>query len=118
MRPNPTPTRVAILTIALSAVLAVPACGGDDIFPRDEFVQQVTAKGVTREVADCTYDGIVDDQRIMDELNRTGGPNSEISAAVDERMSKVIARCLLEAEPAEPSGSSESPRRSTTTTTR
>lgn len=110
MRPTSTATRRALLTIATAMVLAAPACGGDDVFPRDDFVRQVTANGVTREVAECTYDGIVDDRRIMDELNRTGGPNSEISAAVDERMSKVIARCFLEAEP------DESPRRSTTTT--
>ena len=73
MRPTSTATRRALLTIATAMVLAAPACGGDDVFPRDDFVRQVTANGVTREVAECTYDGIVDDRRDA-VCTRSGGP--------------------------------------------
>lgn len=95
------PIQCATMRPALSAILITPvlllsACGGDDdTFPKDEFVDMVTANGVTEEVATCTYDAIVDDADIMEDLKRAGGPTNEISSKSAERLSRVIAACLL-----------------------
>ena len=76
------PMKRLIGALAVAAILFTTGCGGDDdSFPEDEFVKQVTANGVTEDVARCTYDGIRDDADIMAELRRTGGPNDQISDA-------------------------------------
>lgn len=106
------------LPLLFAAVLLLggvaTACGGDDAFPRDEFVEQTTASGVKKAVAECAYDEIVDDEAIMKELNRTGGPNPDISEKVSGQLSTILARCLLAAEDDGATASG----RSTTTTTR
>jgi len=104
------PQRALRATLAVTlALVTATACGGDDLYPRDEFVEQTTANGVTRSVAECTYDQIKGNKAIMAELNRTGGPNPDISQKVDSQLSKILARCIL--------AENEDPPSSTTTTT-
>ena len=86
------------LVIGVTATLALTACGGDDVFPRDEFVQQTVARGIKKPVAECTYDQIRSNTTIMKELNRAGGPNSNISEKVSDQLGTILARCLLAEE--------------------
>lgn len=88
---------LAFATVAL-ALGGTTACGGDDVFPRDEFVRQVQANGVTAPVAECTYDRVESNDLIMRELIRADGPNPKISEAASDQLSKILARCLLAAE--------------------
>lgn len=99
MRPLPA-FRLAL--VGLAAALPLASCGGDDLFPRDEFVAQTTANGITKPVAECAYDQIKSNRDIMKELNRTGGPNPDISEKVSDKLSTILARCLL-AEEGDPS---------------
>lgn len=111
MRPLPA---FRLLTCAALATLSVSACGGDDLFPRDEFVEQTMASGITQPVAECAYDRIKTNTAIMKELNRTGGPNPDISEKVSAELSTILARCLLAAEDAE-SATTTTDKTSTTT---
>ena len=114
MTPRRVPNLLAVTALAMASLLA-SACSDDDPFPRDEFVEQVTGErgGVTEEVANCTYDGIDGDAQIMEDLKRADGPNDKITANTDEKLSKIIARCLLDAE----DGASETDENSTSSTT-
>lgn len=103
---------VAASVVALS--LGATGCGGDETFPRAEFVKQVQANGVTKPVAECTYDRIESDDAIMQELIRADGPNPKISEEISEKMSKVLARCLLAVE----DGASTTDPKTTETTTK
>ena len=107
---------VAVALVALTFPLA--ACSGDDEFPRAEFVTQVTKGGVDKAVAECTYDNIKSDKAIMADLVKADGPNDNISARTDEKMSRVVARCLLAVD-AERSATTttEKPKAGKTTTT-
>jgi len=87
--------RTALAFVVACTVLAAPACGGSDAFPKDEFVKQVTAGGVTRPIAVCTYDNIKSDQTIMDDLKRAGGPNDNVTSKTADRLAHVIATCLV-----------------------
>ena len=102
-----------LLLAALSLVAG--ACGGEDTFPRDEFVRQVTAGGVTKDVANCTYDGIRKDKKVMADLIKADGPTDEISVTTDQTLSKVIARCLLESDTTGDSTSKDTEKSTTTT---
>jgi hypothetical protein len=86
------------VALAVSACLVLVGCGGDEIFPRGEFVSQVTARGVTKSVAECTYDKIVKDDAVMEDIRKADGPNDNISSRTDEKMSHVIAECILAAD--------------------
>ena len=98
MRPLPSVSRV--LAAAIAAALLLSGCGGDEAFPKDEFVKQTTASGITKPVAECAYDQIKDNAAINQELDRAGGPNPNISEKVSGELSTILARCLLAADEA------------------
>ena len=87
-----------MVSFVCAAALLTGGCGGDDVFPKAEFVEQVTANGVSEPVADCTYDRMKSDTAVMDDIVKADGPNSKISAATDEKLSRIIAQCLLAAQ--------------------
>jgi len=89
---------IAMVSFVCAAALLTGGCGGDDIFPKAEFVEQVTANGVTEPVATCTYDRMKADKAVMDDIVKADGPNSKISAKTDEKLSRIIAQCLLAAQ--------------------
>lgn len=66
--PPPSPRRCA-----LTSAFLLSGCGGDEAFPKDEFVKQTTASGITKPVAECAYDQI-NNTAINKELDRAGGP--------------------------------------------
>lgn len=102
--------------LVVAGLVLLGGCSGDDVFPRDEFIKQTVANGIKKPVAECAYDHIKGNKAIMAELNRTGGPNTEISEKVSGELSTILARCLLAAEN---DGATTSPtttaKRSTTT---
>ena len=114
MRPLPSVSRV--LAAAIAAALLLSGCGGDEAFPKDEFVKQTTASGITKPVAECAYDQIKDNAAINQELDRAGGPNPNISEKVSGELSTILARCLLAAdEAANPTTTTKPTSKSTTT---
>ena len=84
-----------LLLLALAAALTASGCGGDEVFPREDFVKQVSANGLAAPVAECAYDQIKDNETIMKELVRTGGPNDSISEKVSGELTPILARCLV-----------------------
>lgn len=114
MRPLTAPRS---LVVAIAATLLLTGCGGDEAYPKDEFVKQTTASGITKPVAECAYDQIKDDKAINKELDRAGGPNPNISEKVSGQLSTILARCLLAAdEAANPTTTTGKPTSKTTTT--
>ncbi|MFN8052933.1 MAG: hypothetical protein U0Q22_15920 [Acidimicrobiales bacterium] len=111
MRP---PAVVSALVVLVVTVCTATGCSGDDVFPRDQFVREVTKGGVDKSVAECTYDNIKSDKAIMADLVKADGPNDNISAKTDEKMSRVIARCLLSVD-ADTTTTTKKPSRTTTT---
>lgn len=114
MRPFTSPR---VLAVALASAFLLSGCGGDEAFPKDEFVKQTTASGITKPVAECAYDQIKDNAAINKELDRAGGPNPNISEKVSGELSTILARCLLAAdEAANPTTTTAKPTSKSTTT--
>lgn len=107
------PTRLRLLGCSVAAgvlLLTGSACGEDEL-DRSEFISQVTDKqgGLDRPLANCVYDAMRRDDELLADLRDHGGWSDEISVDSDEKMQRIMARCIL----AEDEGGSAS----TTTTT-
>ena len=103
------------MALSAAALLAAPACGGDEL-ERSEFVSQVTDKqgGLDRPLANCVYDAMRADEVLLADLRDHGGWSDEISVDSDKKMQKIMARCILDQDE---TTTTTSPSRSTTSST-
>ena len=74
------------------------ACGGSDVFPRDEFVSKLQQSGVEQPVALCVYRAIEHDKVVMADVVRAGGPNDQITSASADKLKRIVARCILDSK--------------------
>ena len=78
-------------------MVAAPACSEDDVFPRDEFVSKLVESGVEAPVGECVYSAIKRDTAVQKDLVRAGGPNEDITNKSANKLKRIVAKCILDA---------------------
>lgn len=82
-----------LLAGVLLLVVPMSACG-DDVPSRADFVaalQKITDPPVDRKLAECAYDALEKDERLM----RLAMTRTSLDPADDDRLAKIFARCVL-----------------------
>ncbi|MEZ5322993.1 MAG: hypothetical protein R2698_13150 [Microthrixaceae bacterium] len=105
------PLRAVALALVTAVAVSLGACGGTPTFDRSEFVKEMVARGVKPSLANCAYDGIARDEKVQADLVEAGGPTKRIPEATSDKLSRVMADCIIAASK-QPSKSA--PRSSTT----
>ncbi len=90
---------------ALALVMSVaPACGDDavPVITKQQFTDQIKdlQPGVDPAVGSCVYDNVKQDRDAMADLSRYGAVSNKISQATDEKLQRLLARCIRGAEAA------------------
>lgn len=88
-------SRVLIAPVIVAALGLGAGCGGDDVFPEEEFVTKLVEQGIERPVGECVYSAIEKDRAVMADVVRAGGPDDDITDKTANKMSRILARCLL-----------------------
>jgi hypothetical protein len=85
-------TRSLLVGVLLFAT-PLTACG-DDVPSRNDFVaalQEITDPPVDRKLAECAYDALANDERLM----RLAMTRTSLEPEDDDRLAKIFARCVL-----------------------
>ena len=88
------------LVFAAALCLAGSGCSDDETISKQAFVDQLKAQTppIDPGIASCVYDNVKSDRDVMADLTKYGAGSDRISQSSDDKLQRLLARCIRGAE--------------------